>query len=263
MARATLRAPPSKWAIEAFFPESPCRVLSLVLSFASKESTSPSGRQPHHPRRSRRVNPSSGKGGLRLRAPKRLSSGQTIGAARTAVRSACCLPERPVANRLRRLYPLDDGELFKFNLKSSVCQRQTGLPKGNPPCVFPSFPFGNLRAPKVARKPMDGNPAVRTEVGAPDPCKGPLRSIVFPGPISPMESLPPFLDIPLFGAPTPRCRIAFFSFFSFAAESKRSPPSSRLNPAPFWYVFSVGNPRLRKRSGTTFRSGFSLFFFLN
>ena len=84
---------------------------------------------------------------------KGLSSGQTIGAVRTAVRSACCLPERPVANRLRRLYPLDDGELFKFNLKSSVCQRQTGLPKGNPPCVFPSFPFGNLRAPKLARNP--------------------------------------------------------------------------------------------------------------
>ena len=41
--RATLRAPPSKWAIEAFFPESPCRVLSLVLSFASKESTAPIG----------------------------------------------------------------------------------------------------------------------------------------------------------------------------------------------------------------------------
>ena len=77
---------------------------------------------------------------------KGLSSGQTIGAVRTAVRSACCLPELRVANRLRRLCPLGDGELFKFNLKSSVCQRQTGLPKGNPPCVFPSFPFGNLRA---------------------------------------------------------------------------------------------------------------------
>ena len=75
---------------------------------------------------------------------KGLSSGQTIGAARTAVRSACCLPERPVANRLRRLYPLDDGELFKFNLKSSVCQRQTGLPKGNPPCAFPAVPAGVL-----------------------------------------------------------------------------------------------------------------------
>ena len=194
---------------------------------------------------------------------KGLSSGQTIGAVRTAVRSACCLPELRVANRLRRLYPLDDGELFKFNLKSSVCQRQTGLPKGNPPCVFPSFPFGNFRAPKVARKPMDGNPAVRTEVGAPDPCKGPLRSIVFPGPISPMESLLLFLDIPLFGAPTPRCRIAFFSFFSFAAESKRSPPSFRLNPAPSWYVFSVGNPRLRKRSGDDLPFRIFLVFFLN
>ena len=35
-----------------------------------------------------------------------LSSGQTIGAVRTAVRSACCLPELRVANRLRRLCPL-------------------------------------------------------------------------------------------------------------------------------------------------------------
>ena len=35
--------------------ESPCRWLSLVLSFASKESTAPSGRQPFRPRRSRRV----------------------------------------------------------------------------------------------------------------------------------------------------------------------------------------------------------------
>ena len=41
--RATLRAPPSKWAIKGFFTESPCRVLSLVLSFAPKESTTPLG----------------------------------------------------------------------------------------------------------------------------------------------------------------------------------------------------------------------------
>ena len=59
---------------------------------------------------------------------KGLSSGQTIGAVRTAVRSACCLPELRVANRLRRLYPLDTR--------------------------FPSFPFGNLRAPKVGEKPI-------------------------------------------------------------------------------------------------------------
>ena len=83
-------------------------------------------------------------GGCVCGRSKGLSSGQTIGAVRTAVRSACCLPERPVANRLRRLYPLDDGELFKFNLKSSVCQRQTGLPKGNPPCAFPAVPAGVL-----------------------------------------------------------------------------------------------------------------------
>ena len=40
-------------------------------------------------------------------ASRGLSSGQTIGAVRTAVRPACCLPELRVANRLRRLYPLD------------------------------------------------------------------------------------------------------------------------------------------------------------
>ena len=66
-----------------------------------------------------------------------LSSGQTIGAVRTAVRPACCLPELRVANRLRRLYTLDDGELFKFNLKSSVCQRQTGLSHGQPALCLP------------------------------------------------------------------------------------------------------------------------------
>ena len=70
-------------------------------------------------------------------ASRGLSSGQTIGAARTAVRSACCLPELRGANRLRRLYPLDDGELFKFNLKSSVCQRQTGSSHGQPALRLP------------------------------------------------------------------------------------------------------------------------------
>ena len=50
--------------------ESPCRQLSLVLSFASKESTAPSGRQPHQPRRSRRVRPLRDRG-MRLRAHQR------------------------------------------------------------------------------------------------------------------------------------------------------------------------------------------------
>ena len=85
----------------------------------------PVGLQALLPHRSRRVNPSSGKGGLRLRAPKRLSSGQTIGAARTAVRSACCLPELRGANRLRRLCPLGTR--------------------------FPLFPFGSLRASTYRR----------------------------------------------------------------------------------------------------------------
>ena len=63
------------------------------------------------PRRSRRVKPRQGEfftAKLSLIDTSRgLSSGQTIGAARTAVRPACCLPELRVANRLRRLYPLD------------------------------------------------------------------------------------------------------------------------------------------------------------
>ena len=59
---------------------------------------------------------------------KGLSSGQTIGAVRTAVRPACCLPELRVANRLRRLCPLGTR--------------------------FPTFPFGNLRfAPRNNRAP--------------------------------------------------------------------------------------------------------------
>ena len=111
--------------------ESPCRVLSLVLSFASKESTAPLGAAapPSAPESARQSPP--GAGDCACGRTKGLSSGQTIGAVRTAVRSACCLPELRVANRLRRLYPLDTR--------------------------FPSFPFGNLRAPKLARKPWNGS----------------------------------------------------------------------------------------------------------
>ena len=74
-----------------------------------------SARPPAPPSGSRRTNA----GVCACGRTKGLSSGQTIGAVRTAVRSACCLPELRVANRLRRLYPLDTR--------------------------FPSFPFGNLR----------------------------------------------------------------------------------------------------------------------
>ena len=60
---------------------------------------------PLHPLRG--VGISMGQGACAYEHTKGLSSGQTIGAVRTAVRSACCLPELRVANRLRRLYPLD------------------------------------------------------------------------------------------------------------------------------------------------------------
>ena len=67
----------------------------------------------------------------------------SIVAGTTAVVPARFVSHLRVANRLRRLCPLGDGELFKFYLKSSVCQRQTGLPKGNPPCAFPAVPAGS------------------------------------------------------------------------------------------------------------------------
>ena len=99
--RATLRAPPSKWAVEAFFRRvsaasrgrgqprrgyrrpkptahsDVCRLRSrraacFLWYFLSlrKKVLPPSGRQPHHPRRSRRVNPHRGRS-MRLRAHQR------------------------------------------------------------------------------------------------------------------------------------------------------------------------------------------------
>ena len=68
--------------------------------------------------------------------PPRFALFANIGVPGTAVRSACCLPELRVANRLRRLYPLDTR--------------------------FPSFPFGNLRAPKLAGNSWVCKPDFRT-----------------------------------------------------------------------------------------------------
>ena len=108
--------------------ESPCRWLSHTFLSPTKEKCErPIGLQALLPRRSRRVSPPAGKKFCACGRTKGLPSGQTIGAVRTAVRSACCLPELRVANRLRRLYPLDTR--------------------------FPSFPFGNFRAPKLTRTP--------------------------------------------------------------------------------------------------------------
>ena len=91
---------------------------------------------PCTPSGSRRVRPRRGQGrGLRLRAHWGLSSGQTIGAVRTAVRSACCLPELRGANRLRRLYPLDTRfPLFPPAPLRTVVGEKThkGFPRGNP-----------------------------------------------------------------------------------------------------------------------------------
>ena len=95
---------------------------------------------------------------MRLRAHWGLSSGQTIGAARTAVRSACYLPERPVANRLRRLYPLDtrfptfppappSGSLRINGVGVCDCGRTKGLPSSQTIIM----PRNTLRSPECHR----------------------------------------------------------------------------------------------------------------
>ena len=127
-----IASPAVKMGNRSLFSVAPCRVLSLVLSFAPKESTiPPRGGSPTVRAGVGASSPHRGKGACANGRTRELSSGQTIGAVRTAVRSACCLPELRVANRLRRLYPLDTR--------------------------FPSFPFGNLRAPKLARNPGNCN----------------------------------------------------------------------------------------------------------
>ena len=79
---------------------------TLFFRHRKKSVSAPwDGKSQFAPESARQAPP--GGRGLRLRAHWGLSSGQTIGAARTVVRSACCLPELRVANRLRRLYPLD------------------------------------------------------------------------------------------------------------------------------------------------------------
>ena len=85
--------PLSKMGSKGLFPvvAVPLAFFGTFFRFERKYWT-PSGRQPHRPRRSRRVSPPRQEICACGRT-KGLSSGQTIGAARTAVRSACCLPE--------------------------------------------------------------------------------------------------------------------------------------------------------------------------
>ena len=69
--------------------------------------------------------------------PPRCALFANIGVPGTAVPGSCICSGLPVANCLRQLCPLGDGELFKFYLKSSVCQRQTGLSHGQPALRLP------------------------------------------------------------------------------------------------------------------------------
>ena len=119
--------------------------------------------------------------GLRLRAHWGLSSGQTIDAARTAVRSACCLPELRVANRLRRLCPpgtrfpsfppFPFGPGWRENPGACLLAEKTkGFPRGKQSARF-ALPCGpltvclHLRGPHSALSlPPTPKQAVRTNV---------------------------------------------------------------------------------------------------
>ena len=97
---------------------------------------------------------------------KGLSSGQTIGAVRTAVRSACCLPELRVANRLRRLCP--------------------------PGTRFPSFPPAPLRT-VVGEKTHKGFPRGKQSARPSLPRIPPtLPQTTGPRPLPPSHCLFPF-----------------------------------------------------------------------
>ena len=79
----------------------------------------------------------------------------SIVAGTTAVVPARFVTHLRVANRLRRLCPLGDGELFKFYLKSSVCQRQTGVAQGQPALRLPCGACRGLRAARRSGHPVD------------------------------------------------------------------------------------------------------------
>ncbi len=108
-----------KWAIKGFFPESPCRWLSLRTFFRhrKKSTSAPSGRPVPVRAGVGASNPHRQKKACTCGRTKGLSSGQTIGAVRTAVRSACCLPERRVAKGPSAVvstgYPLPFVPLWK------------------------------------------------------------------------------------------------------------------------------------------------------
>ena len=76
-------------------------------------------------------------------ASRGLSSGQTIGAVRTAVRPACCLPELRGANRLRRLCPLGT----RFPTSPPAPLREVGVSRGHgyvPSNTPKGFPPGQI-----------------------------------------------------------------------------------------------------------------------
>ena len=109
-------------------------LLHTFLSPSKEKCERPIGLQALLPRRSRRAMLQPRQGVCAYRRTKGLSSGQTIAAVRTAGRSACCLPELRVANRLRRLYPLGTRSL---SAQASVC----GSPFGA------VLDLGSLRSP--------------------------------------------------------------------------------------------------------------------
>ena len=172
-------------------------LLHTFLSPPKEKCERPIGLQALPSRRSRRVRPRQGEFLAAKLSPvdasRGLSSGQTIGAVRTAVRPACCLPELRGANRLRRLCPLGTR--------------------------FPTFPPAPLRiairSNRAPRRAASTFP--RTGVGASCPCRGQKPA--------PPCATPFSIALLLFGVPNvPDAESLSFSSFLSQPKGKEGPP---------------------------------------
>ena len=178
--RATVRAPPPKWAINAFFPE--CRAAGFLWYFLSlrKKVLPPSGRQPHRPRRSRRVNPP---GGGRRFAPAGAPKGFPLALwkpSSTESRRETHKTASPNSRRSRRAKPQTDF----FTAKLAYTAACRGL------SARPLHPFGPPRC--IATKSLRLRARGSFPQGKPLAHRSPLmEKFVSPIPFSPKEVFPP------------------------------------------------------------------------
>ncbi len=121
---------------------------------AERKYYPPSGRQPHHPRRSRRVRPHSG--------PGVCACGRTKG-----------LSARPLETFGHRSWRGTHGTASPAPAPYSAHHSPPGARGMRLWAHQRAFrsPFGNLRAPKLARKPMRRQVPIRAVVGASIPTR--------------------------------------------------------------------------------------------